>query len=83
MEHAELQKLVEEAAAKGTERALIQMGLNPADPIQLQEDFAFLRKQRQASEQIGRHVKISLITVAVSGLISLLVLGLQQAINKH
>lgn len=83
MDAAELQRLVEEAAEKGAHRALVSMGLNPANPMQMQEDFAFLRKQRQASEQIGRHVKISIITVAVSGLISLLVLGLQQAIHKQ
>ena len=83
MEAAELQRLVEEAAEKGAHRALVSMGLNPANPMQMQEDFAFLRKQRQASEQIGRHVKISLITLAVSGFVSLLFLGVQQALKTQ
>lgn len=59
-------------ARKLVRACLIEMGVDVADPIDMQADFAFLRRQRQASEKFGMAVKIALlgalITAAVGGL---------------
>lgn len=59
-------------ARKLVRACLIEMGLDVSDPIDMQADFAFLRRQRQASEKFGMAVKIAgvgaLITAAVGAL---------------
>lgn len=82
MDASELQKLVQQAAEQGTENALIKMGLDTSDPITMQQDLAFLRRQRQTSEQLGRNIRRILIATVLSGVITMAVLGFQYAIKQ-
>lgn len=78
----ELKMLMENAAEKGTKKALVSMGLNIAEPFEAQKDMAFLRSQRQASEQIGPIVRRTVITVVLTGLITAAWVGFQFIVHK-
>jgi len=79
---AQLAQLVEKAATKGTNNALARMGFDTENHLEAQKDMAFLRQQRQASEQVARVVRRSLIGLAVTGLISLVTVGIQHSLGK-
>lgn len=78
----DLAALVESAAEKGTNRALIKLGFNPEDFQEHQRDAAFTRQQRLASEQVTKVVRRTMIGLAFTGLISLLTVGVQHALDK-
>lgn len=78
-----LQKLVQDAAEKGTENALLKLGLDTSDPISMQKDLAFLRSQRETNENIGRNLRRVVLTALVSGVLTMVWLGFQQAIKTQ
>ena len=79
---AELIKMLEKAAENGTNSALARLGFDTENHLDTQADMAFLRQQRRASEQVTRVIRRSLIGIAVTGLISLLTVGIQHALDK-
>lgn len=83
MEAHELQKLVQDAAEKGTETALLKLGLDSNNPLEMQKDLAFLRSQRQASENIGKNIRRFVLSMALTGLLTMAWLGFQAAIKTH
>ncbi|MDP2548899.1 hypothetical protein [Oceanobacter sp. 4_MG-2023] len=82
MNPAELTELVTNAAEQGTNNALARLGFDTNNHLETQADMAFVRQQRKASEQIGRVIRRSVIGLLVTGLISLLTVGIQQALTK-
>lgn len=64
-------KLVEETV----KLTLLQIGIDHADPMQMQADFQHLRKWRRAGEDIRSKGLTSLITIVVGGVAALLVIG--------
>ncbi len=73
-----------EAAREAVRDMLLALGLDVEDAdgiIRHQVDFAWLRRQRQASEQIAHWSRRTLIGLAVSGALGLLWLGLQEALK--
>lgn len=78
----ELKVLMEKAAEQGTKKAFVEMGLNTKDPFETQKDMAFLRSQRQASEQLGPMVRRTVITAVITGLITAAWVGFQLMVNK-
>jgi len=77
-----LEKLVKKAAEDGTNNALARLGFDTENHLDAQKDMAFLRQQRQASEKVAVVIRHSLIGVAISGMVSLIVIGVQHALNK-
>jgi 2-iminoacetate synthase ThiH len=77
----ELQRLVQEAAERGTKQALVQMGMNMDEPIEAQKDMAFLRAQRKASENMGTVIRRTVLVAALTGLLTIAWLGIQAAIH--
>jgi len=67
--------IADEAAKKAVDKALLSLGVDLAKPLEAQQDFAFLRNQRKASEDIGKTIKVALILALVSGVLGLLVIG--------
>jgi hypothetical protein len=61
---------------------LQKLGIDPENFRESQADFAHLRKQRLASEQIGKLATRALITIFLTGLCSVFVLGLKDFLHK-
>ena len=61
---------------------LRELGVDAADPLETQADFAFLRRQRLASERLGIAVKLALIGALVSGAFGALWAGLRLAFQQ-
>lgn len=77
-----LRKMMEEAAEQGTRRAFLSMGMNINDPIETQKDMAYVRLQRQASEQLGKAVRRTVLAILITGMASALWVGITFAVNK-
>jgi hypothetical protein len=60
---------------------LTEMGIDVSDPNEMQADFSFLRRQREASEKIAAAGKIVAVGIVLSGLASLIWLGLRAALG--
>ncbi len=56
---------------------LVNLGTDVDNPTAVQQDKAFTRNQRLASEQITRGAKITMVGVFISGIFSLLLVGLK------
>lgn len=78
----ELEAIASNAAEKAVNNVLQKLGIDPEKFQESQADFAHLRKQRLASEQIGKLAARALITIFFTGLCSVVVLGLKDFFNK-
>lgn len=58
------------------------IGLNTEKPIELQQDFTFLRRQRKGAEQSVDWIKKSIVVAAVTGLLGLLWIGFKDGLFK-
>ncbi len=58
---------------------LTEMGIDVSDPNEMQADFVFLRRQRLATERIGLGAKLTLVSLFLTGLGSLIWLGIRAA----
>lgn len=61
---------------------LRELGIDAADPMETQADFAFLRRQRLASEKLGMAARLALIGVLVSGAAGALWAGIRHAFQQ-
>lgn len=78
MDNQEIQTIksaVKEASADGIKETLISLGFDVKNPLELQKDLAHLREQRLARDQITKIARRTLYGAAISGLITLVVLG--------
>jgi hypothetical protein len=60
---------------------LTEMGLDVSDPNEMQADFVFLRNQRKVSEKIGAAGRVAILGIVLSGIASLIWLGLRAALG--
>ena len=79
----EMRQLIKEAAHEAAHEAaeatvhqtLAVLGVDVENPRHMQEDFAFLRRNRRAQEQAVTWARRTIIVTLLSALLSLLVLG--------
>lgn len=76
-----IKSAVAEASADGIKQTLISLGFDVKNPLELQKDLAHLREQRIAREQITTAARRTLLAAALTGLISLVVLGIKHMPN--
>ncbi|MEY8241673.1 MAG: hypothetical protein RPT25_15105 [Cycloclasticus sp.] len=81
-ELSEITKAIEAASEKGITKALLRIGVDIANPIEVQKDLAFARKQREASEQITRFTKRTMLGLVIVGACSMLWAGFTDALHK-
>lgn len=74
----ELARLVEETV----KQTLIQIGVDAQDPLQMQRDFQHLRQWRKAGEDLRGKGLAVLLTVFLTGLASLAVVGIKDWFTK-
>ncbi|UUA73099.1 hypothetical protein [Cellvibrio sp. QJXJ] len=73
----EMEQLAALAAQKTAAELFERLGIDVNNVRDSQADFAHLRKQRLASEQIGKLAARALVTIFFTGLCSLILLGLK------
>ena len=77
--------MVRQAAREAIREWLVLIGVDasePSDLIELQKDFAHIRKQRQASEQVSMAVKGAGITTVVMGALTALWIGVRDVFHS-
>lgn len=78
LNHEEITKLVAEAVRQ----TLLQMGVDSSDPIAMQRDFQHLRAWRESGEEIKKKGLMVLTGIFVTGLFSLIVMGVVEWAKK-
>ena len=67
--------MTEDDARTLVRACLIELGIDVADPIEVQKDLAFLRDHRLATEKLGMTAKMIALGVIISGGLGLIWLG--------
>ena len=68
---------------QGTVReTLLQLGLDPKQPLEAQKDLAALRSWRLASGEIQKRGVLTAIGIMVSGILALLIVGFRTWLQK-
>ncbi len=57
-----------EVISEAIEQAFTRMGIDNGRPLSMQEDFAYLRKLRKASENIANKSLMTIVGIVVAGL---------------
>lgn len=81
----DMRRMAEEAAQATVREMLTAMGIDMSSPekiIQAQVDFAYLRRSRRASEKVAAGVRTAVLAAFVSGLLTILWMGLKMALSK-
>lgn len=60
---------------------LMRLGIDTKDWAEHQKDSAYIRKARQTSDKIGSMIMKTAIGIFVTGLLSMLVLGIKSYLN--
>ena len=68
---------VSHMVAEAVRQTLLQMGIDTSDPLTMQRDFQHLRAWRESGEEIKKKGTLALVGIFVSGLGTLLFLGLK------
>ncbi len=68
----------EECIEAVVHQTLLQMGVDSENPLESQKDFQHLRQWRKSGEELRSKGTVALITIFISGLVALAVLGLKQ-----
>ena len=82
MTQEEIERIAKCAAAKAVDQTLERLGFDVAHPLEVQQDVAFLHKQRVASENIARIVRRSVIGLAVAGAAAVFLIGIKPYLGK-
>lgn len=73
--------MTDDEARKLVRAVLTEMGIDVTDPNEMQADFVFLRNQRKVSEKIGAAGRVAILGIVLSGIASLIWLGLRAALG--
>ncbi len=82
MTQDEIEKIAKCAAVKAVDQTLERLGFDVDHPLEVQQDVAYLHRQRMASENVGRIVRRSVIGLAVAGAAAVFILGFKQYLGK-
>lgn len=76
-----MEDISKDAATKAVEEVLTRLGIDHADPIAVQKDLAHLREWREAMEAMKNKTLLTIVGVAVAGIIAILWLGIQTILS--
>lgn len=74
----EIRKLTKDTVTE----TLVQLGMDQHNPLEMQADFQHLRQWRRAGEDIRRRGMLALITIFVTGFVSLILVGVREWVKK-
>ena len=63
-----MREIASAAAHEAVKETLLAMGINPNNPIEVQEDFAWVRKYRELSEKVGSRILLTIMTLLTAGI---------------
>lgn len=69
---------VAELVATTVRQTLIQLGIDTANPLEMQADFRHLREWREANRELKHKGMMALIGIVLSGAAALILLGVKQ-----
>jgi hypothetical protein len=75
----ELESLVE----RGVKNAFTKIGIDCKNPLEMQKDFAFIRRVRKSADQIRSQGMITAVGILVTAVITVIWLGIKAAITEH
>lgn len=78
----ELEQAVADGSKKAVTDVLQKLGIDAENFRESQADFAHLRKQRLAAEQIGKFTMRALITIFCTGIASVILLGIKDFLKN-
>lgn len=73
---------VSHMVAEAVRQTLLQMGIDTSDPIAMQRDFQHLRQWRESGEDLKRKGTMAVLGIFLSGLGTLILLGLKDWLQK-
>lgn len=72
---------LEEAVQRGVTRALIQLGLDTSEPIDMQRDMQFLRDLRRSTESVKGKALVTVVGILIAGGMAALWLGFKHMLH--
>jgi len=82
MSKKEFEDLASLVAKKTAEEMLTRLGIDTENTRESQADFLHLRKTRLASEQIGKMAFRVVLTTAITGVLSVVLVSLKEHFTK-
>lgn len=73
-----VEEVVNRTVPEVVHHTLLAIGINPASPLEAQNDMVFLRSMRTRCEKIGMGATLALITITVGGVMSVFVIGFKE-----
>jgi hypothetical protein len=73
---------VDEVVRKTVKETLLSLGIDAADPIEMQRDFQTLRDWRRASGSIRAKGTMTLIGILTAGLLGVIWIGVKSVLTK-
>lgn len=77
----EVESIAETVAHKTVHAMFQNLGIRHEDIYETQRDFAFLREWRQTCEMVRGKGLLTVLSITVTGIIGLIILGLRQYFN--
>lgn len=66
---------VSDLVASAVRQTLLQLGIDAADPLEMQKDFQHLRDWRTSTTELKRKGLLALLGIVLSGFLGLVLLG--------
>lgn len=73
---------IHDLITESVRQTLVQIGIDNSNPLEMQQDFQHLRQWRRAGEDLRSKGMLALLTVFLTGLASLVLLGLKQYFGR-
>ena len=67
---------------KIVQTTLFQIGITPDDPVEMQRDMQYLRNMRRTSEAVKQKITFAMVTIMVSSMVAILVLGFKEYMRR-
>lgn len=72
MDEAEIKKIIEDAVAKGVRDAMVPLGFDISNPLEMQKDMQHLREWRQSVAAVKRQGIMTAIGILTAGAVGAL-----------
>ena len=72
---------INRVVAEAVRQTLLQMGVDSENPIEMQRDFQHLRQWRRAGEDIKKKGIVITVSIFVTGVFALLLIGVKEWFN--
>lgn len=82
MNEDQVRKIAADAASQAVFDVLTRLGISTDTPIEMQRDMQHLRAWRQSMEQVQSKSILAAVGLAVSGIVALVVIGLQDFFRR-